>query len=206
MNAPFDAILFDFDGVLADTEPIHYHCWREVLEPFGIELGWDRYAANCIGVADREMIKRLSREKTPPVDFDRLWAEYPRKKRIFRERVLAANPIQPAMVAFLHSLGGRKLAVVSSSGRSEVEPVLIQAGVWPLFSAAVFGKEVPRLKPAPDPYLRAAGLVGARNPLVVEDSDAGEASGRAAGFTVLRVSSAAEVPSRVAAALQRVGN
>jgi HAD superfamily hydrolase (TIGR01509 family) len=58
----------------------------------------------------------------------------------------------------------------------------------------VCGREAGNLKPAPDPYLHAAELLGAENPLVVEDSAAGEASGLAAGFEVLRVTSAESVP------------
>jgi HAD superfamily hydrolase (TIGR01509 family) len=61
----------------------------------------------------------------------------------------------------------------------------------------VCGKEAGNLKPAPDPYLRAAELLGAKKPLVVEDSAAGEASGRAAGFEVLRVTSAEAVPGEL---------
>ena len=66
----FDAILFDFDGVLADTEPIHYACWREIMVPFGIELGWDFYRNNCIGVSDRLMVAQLASERVPPIPFE----------------------------------------------------------------------------------------------------------------------------------------
>lgn len=86
------------------------------------------------------------------------------------------------------------LAVVTSSGRGEVEPILEKAGLLGHFRAAVYGGDVQNLKPAPDPYLKAAALLGAVRPLVVEDSDAGAASGRAAGFDVLRVVTSAEVP------------
>ena len=67
--------------------------------------------------------------------------------------------------------------------------MLKQASIFPFFQVLVCGMEVLRLKPAPDPYVRAAELLGARCPLVVEDSDAGVASGLAAGFEVLRLSS-----------------
>jgi HAD superfamily hydrolase (TIGR01509 family) len=67
----------------------------------------------------------------------------------------------------------------------------------------VCGREVPNLKPAPDPYLQAAALLGAQSPLVVEDSAAGIESGRSAGFDVVRISSAAAVAREVRAALRR---
>jgi len=100
----FDAILFDFDGVLADTEPIHWACWAEVLKPFGIALGWDYYRGHGIGIDDKEMLRALAGLATPPVDWRTLFAEYPRKKELFRRRVLAHPPFDPALGAFLGSL------------------------------------------------------------------------------------------------------
>ena len=186
MTDHYDAILFDFDGVLVDSEPVHYACWKEVLAPFGVDLPWDVYADSCIGVADREMIRQFA--DNLGVDFDELWAQYPRKKELFRSRNEAEVQFLPDTLGVVREVAERyKLAVVSSSARIEIEPVLIRAGIRPLFEAMVCGSEVPRLKPAPDPYLRAAELLGAARPLVVEDSDAGEQSGRAAGFDVLRL-------------------
>jgi beta-phosphoglucomutase-like phosphatase (HAD superfamily) len=70
----------------------------------------------------------------------------------------------------------------------------------------VCGREVAHLKPAPDPYLKAAELLGARAPLVVEDSDAGVASGLAAGFEVVRISTPERVAKEVMAHLFRNGS
>jgi HAD superfamily hydrolase (TIGR01509 family) len=189
MTDRYDAILFDFDGVLVDSEPVHYACWKEVLAPFGVELPWDVYAASCIGVADKDMIHQFADHLG--VNFDELWAQYPRKKELFRARNLTQVVPLPKTLELVRELAAQyRLAVVSSSARVEIEPVLIQAGIRPMFEAMVCGSEVPRLKPAPDPYLRAAELLGASRPLVVEDSDAGEQSGRAAGFDVLRLTEA----------------
>lgn len=80
--------------------------------------------------------------------------------------------------------------------------MLAQSNVLPLFHALVCGSEVLHLKPAPDPYLRAAELLSARKALVVEDSDAGVASGTAAGFAVLRVSNAAALTVELTAYLK----
>src|SRR5258708_7032213 len=88
----FDAILFDFDGVLVDSEPIHYDCWIETLAPYGFKMDWETYATTCIGISDRTMIERFARSQTPPLDFDQLYSQYPKKKDLFRDRMLAANP------------------------------------------------------------------------------------------------------------------
>jgi beta-phosphoglucomutase len=198
----FDSILFDFDGVLADTEPIHFACWREVLADFGIDLAMSRLP-EFVGVADRAMLERLGAERHPPISADELWPSYARKQRLFRSRVQSRigveQPVRTETVELLNALSlDYKLAVVSSSHRSEVEPVLERAGIRPLFQALVCGMEIPNLKPAPDPYLRAAELLSADRPLVVEDSDAGVAAGLAAGFEVLRVSAPHALPNELA--------
>ena len=198
----WDAVLFDFDGVLADTEPVHYACWREILEPYGIQLDWGFYQKHCIGVSDRLMIHTLAAERIPPIPFDEIWPEYERKQLMFRDRLESNPPFLPETVEMVKTISNRyQLAVVSSSGRTEVEPPLERAGFRQCFKTLVCGREVVNLKPAPDPYLKAAEILGARRPLVIEDSAAGIASAQAAGFDVLRVSSAATVAEEVLAHL-----
>lgn len=194
----FDAILFDFDGVLVDSEPLHCACWAEVLAPLGVILDWDFYREYCIGIDDREMLRMMAGGSDPPRDWEELWQRYPAKKEIFRARTLASPPFPAGIAGMLGRLHGQyRLAVVTSSGRSEVDPLLEAAGLRGYFDTLVCARDAPRHKPAPDPYLLAAEQVGARSPLVVEDSAAGVASGRAAGFEVLQVTSAADVPRLV---------
>jgi HAD superfamily hydrolase (TIGR01509 family) len=195
---PFDAILFDFDGVLIDSEPLHFQCWAETLKPLGVTLEWDFYRDHCIGIDDREMLRMMAMQSDPPRDWRELWAHYPEKKELFRERTLSAPPFDPALDGFLAALHGRyKMAVVTSSARAEIEPLLQAGGLRGYFEAMVCDREAGALKPAPEPYLMASRLLGASNPLVVEDSPAGIASGRAAGFEVLAVRSPADVPKLV---------
>jgi beta-phosphoglucomutase len=191
----FDAILFDFDGVLLDSEPAHCECWAAVLEPLGVRLTWEFYRGHCIGVDDREMVRMLAVRADPPLDWNRLWALYPAKKRLFQRRMAADPAFHPALDGLLAELHARhKLAVVSSSAVSEISPLLEAGNLRHHFDTVVGGGDVTRHKPAPEPYLLAASRLSARAPLVVEDSEAGIASGRAAGFEVLPVRSPAEVP------------
>jgi beta-phosphoglucomutase len=193
-NLNFDSILFDFDGVLADTEPIHYQCWLEILAPYGIQPTWDYYQRECIGISDRLMVERIS---TPEI-FDQIWQQYASKQALFRHKLTLKSPFLTETIQMISELAPQyKLAVVSSSGRTEIEPPLVSAGIRDHFQAMVCGREAGELKPAPHPYLFAAQILRANTPLVVEDSAAGEASGRAAGFEVLRVSSAESVPSEL---------
>lgn len=193
-----EAVLFDFDGVLVDSEPVHFECWNRVLAPFGFQMTWDEYARNCIGVSDRAMIQALCDLAGRPEWFDDIWAQYPAKKAWFRERIAENVPMPGETRTLLHELRDRyKLALVSSSGRLEIVPALEAAGVHGAFSTIVTGEDVRQLKPSPEPYLTAAERLGVRHALVVEDSEAGKASGLAAGFEVLAVGHADETAALV---------
>jgi HAD superfamily hydrolase (TIGR01509 family) len=146
---------------------------------------------------DREMLRIIAAQYQPPLDWELLWAQYPAKKELFRQRM--CDPVFPAGLPELLKRLHRhyKLAVVSSSARTEIEPPLENCRLRHYFGALVDGGAVKHHKPAPEPYLLAARLLDARAPLVVEDSAPGIASGRAAGFEVLAVKSAAEMPERL---------
>ncbi len=249
---PYDAILFDFDGVLADTEPLHCACWDEVLRPFGLSLSWDTFERQFIGVSDHELIEVFARQlaaardfasidaisdaspatialgsasqlgagnspaprnpeqKAAPAGFNpeeiqafaEIWNTYPRKKDLFRQRVVASPPILPETVDLIRSLRPKyKLAVVSSSARVEIQPPLELTEIRDCFQELVCGREAGRMKPAPDPYLKAAQLLSAKQALAVEDSEAGVASARAAGLDVVQVENVRTVSAQLRAAL-----
>jgi len=190
----YEAILFDFDGVLVDSEPVHFECWQEIIETFDMHLDWETYRTHGIGVSDRDLMSLICREAGRPLEVERLLAEYPRKKELFRSRMLERESFPAEVLDLLPQLQAYQLAVVTSSGQSEVEPILRHAGIHGMFRTVVYGGDVKKLKPAPDPYLLAVEKLGVRNALVVEDSDAGEASARAAGLDVLRVRTPTEMP------------
>jgi HAD superfamily hydrolase (TIGR01509 family) len=199
----FDAILFDFDGVLVDSEPVHWACWAEVLAPLGVMLEWEFYRDYCIGIDDREMLRMMAGRSTPPRQWESLWTRYPAKKDLFRGRMSVDPPFPPGTAALLGRLRtDYRLAVVSSSSTDEIEPMLAAGGLRNHFETVVGGNNVKRHKPAPDAYLLAAERLNARTALVVEDSEAGLAAGRAAGFQVLRVNHPDQVPNLL---LQRLG-
>ncbi|MFM2123822.1 MAG: hypothetical protein RL328_273 [Acidobacteriota bacterium] len=185
-----DSLLFDFDGVLADTERAHHLAWNAVLEPFGIQFTWEQYVKECIGIADAMVAERLGLPGADEV--------CARKRARFRQALEENPPFLPETVELLHELSRRfRMAVVSSSFHSEVRPPLERAGLVACFETVICGDDVQRLKPAPDLYLLAVERLGVRTPLVIEDSEAGAAAGNAAGLEVLRVASVESMPGQV---------
>jgi HAD superfamily hydrolase (TIGR01509 family) len=194
MRTAYDAVLFDFDGVLVDSEPLHFACWREVLARRGVDFPWAFYAEQCIGVSDEEM-RRLLVSLAQGVD-EWLPPAAAEKRALFRERTLAGALVSGEVREMLRALR-LPLAVVTSSSRLEVEPILIAEGIHEHFQARVYRESVTRMKPHPEPYRTAAALVGAARPLVVEDSEMGARSAAAAGFDCLRIERQSDVAREV---------
>src|SRR5437016_287445 len=136
----FQAILFDFDGVLLDTEPVHWACWSEMLSTVGLELPWEYYRDECIGIDDRDMLRVMARQADPPRNWESLWALYPEKKRLFQSRMTSPS-FDAELTQMLPELGAEyRLAVVSSSSCVEIEPILLAGGLRQRF-ATVAGVE-----------------------------------------------------------------
>lgn len=188
------AILFDFDGVLADTEPLHWRCWNAVLAPIGLQVTWDDYRRNCVGISDRDFLERLGALGNPPRTVDELWPYYPLKKKLFAERATSGGLIADDLKALLSRLDPGRLAVVTSSSRQEIEAILKAEGVLQNFGAAVYGDEVSRLKPDPEPYRTAMERLGVDHAIALEDSGPGLESARRAGCEVISVCHPSEVP------------
>ena len=181
--------------MLADTERVHHWAWNKTLEPLGIQLDWDSYQKNFVGISDEVALDVVLVDRLHLSDDHGLVT---RKQALFREGLANAQPFSLETIRSIEEVfNNYTLAVVSSSYKSEVEPPLIRAGIRPYFQLIITGNDVKNFKPSPEPYLLAAERLGARQPLVIEDSEAGEASGRAAGFEVLRVSAVENVAREV---------
>src|SRR5579885_280723 len=101
-----EAVLFDFDGVLLDSEPVHFICWSEVLTPFGVKMDWATYAAECIGVADRVMMDIFARAAVPLAVAVLLWAYCPLLLVCFLKRLAQAPPFSVGLSDLMRSLAG----------------------------------------------------------------------------------------------------
>ncbi len=183
---PFDAVLFDCDGVLVDSEPIT----NGVLHAMLVERGWDLSPAQCwqlfVGHTVRSRRELIEQHTGQPWSEDWL-TEFMRRRNLALQRELRAIEGVHTAVAEVHARSGGRLAVASGADRFKVEMMLEQVGLLSFFAGRVFsGHEMPRSKPHPDVYLAAAAHLGVdpRRCLVVEDTPTGVQAGVAAGGTV----------------------
>jgi HAD superfamily hydrolase (TIGR01509 family) len=182
----FDAVLFDCDGVLVDSETITCGVLRDMLE----ELGWKLTLAECmrtfIGKALKDEAALVEAHTGQPLTED--WMVRFRERRNLR-LMHEVRPIEGALAAVkrLHADLAGRIACASGADRPKVEMQLVKCGFMPYFEGHVFsGHDLARSKPAPDVYLAAARSVNVapHRCLVIEDTITGVTSGIAAGATV----------------------
>jgi|ERR1700677_2486236 HAD superfamily hydrolase (TIGR01509 family) len=183
----FDALIFDYDGVIADTETMHWRLWAEILERRGIQLSWEHYCRIGRGIQDVVMLGKLQETAADPAALSGARAEKALHKLLMREMCTREPPIAEATIAMLRSIGDYRIGLVTSSAASDVLPVLRAAGIDSCFHALVFGEDVEHHKPAPDPYLLIKSRLGIIRGLAFEDSDAGILSAQRAELMVVAV-------------------
>jgi beta-phosphoglucomutase len=178
------AVLFDFDGVIADTEALHLRAFQRVVEPKGVAIDVADYYERYLGYSDRDMLQALRRDRGltwSARDLDALLAA---KGDAFARVMGTGGVLYPAARACIERLASRRsLAIASGAYREEIAFALAGAGLAHCFQAIVGAGDVARSKPHPDPYLEAARQVGIAPGLCVaiEDSMWGLESARRAG-------------------------
>jgi HAD superfamily hydrolase (TIGR01509 family) len=184
---PVDAIIFDMDGVLVDSEPLHTRATTLLLAECGLD--WDeRESAEYIGLTDLESFAALTLRHGlagDPVDLAARWAK---RTIVLLQQHARPLPGVPAVPLALRERGYR-LALASSSRPPVIEATLEAIGARRLFEVIVSGAEVPRGKPSPDVFLEAARRlnVSPARCLVIEDSRHGVTAARAAGMRCLAI-------------------
>ncbi len=181
------AVLFDFDGVIADTENVHVAAWERTFAA----MGWDVPPEVCARAAeedDRLFLKSVFVAKGIKDGDLNGWV---RRKQVLTVEMLAAFPrVYPGVKALIEGLAGRvTMAVVSGTWRENVLTVLSAAGLQSAFAKVIAKEDVERPKPDPSAYrlaLAALGVVGDQA-LALEDSPSGLAAARGAGVHALAV-------------------
>jgi len=195
------AILFDFNGVLVDDEPIHLEIFERVLADEGIPFAAEEYLARFLGLDDRACFAAVLAEAGEPATVPRLMRLIARKASYYQERIRKGGyPFFPGAAELVSSLAakGRMLGVVSGALREEVEGALRQARLLDRFKVLVTAEDVEEGKPSPQGYLRALEALNSLPPLperllhphevlAVEDSPAGLAAATEVGLATLAV-------------------
>jgi HAD superfamily hydrolase (TIGR01509 family) len=185
------AIIFDFDGVLFDSEPVRFRAGAQALGEIGVTLTWEDFVRSWLGRTDTAGLTAILG--------DRFASAGPRvierRNAIYEQRL---DEVQAYMDAgrFLRRIPqGIRLAIATGSRRLEVEGILWRAVMTQSFQTIVTAEDYTRPKPAPDPFQMAARLLelSPASCLVVEDSPAGVLAAQAAGMPVVAVERTGDV-------------
>lgn len=193
------AILFDFDGVILDSEDLHYEAFRKVFDEEGVSLARETYYQKCLGFNDVECI-RWGLGETGKIDGAGGLESLTHRKSVYFDELLENHTrFFPGVCDFIRAAGGRyPLAVTSMARRQEIEFALRKANLSDLFCLIVSGEDVEKTKPDPEAYQKTLSRLNAHlsltgpersirpeQCLVIEDSAAGIQSAKTAGMHVL---------------------
>ena len=192
---PLRAVVFDFDGVIVDSEPLHFRSLRDALSPDGVRITEEEYWATYLAYDDREAIRLAFERHGERPSPARLASAETRKVEAFA-RLVPTIPVFPGAKELVRALAsdGVPLAIASGARHEEIEAILRGIGLRDAFSAVVGSEDADRTKPDPAPYVEAARRLapgaGGLAPVdcaAVEDSVPGILSAKAAGMRVVGV-------------------
>ena len=179
------AIVFDFDGVLVDSEPLHLRAYQEVLEPFGLSLPREKYYSSYLGYDDTGVFRAVAEARDWPLDERKLGTLIAEKSRVFDELLAGGDVMYPGAADYVARLAAVwPLGIASGAARPEIETMLRRCGLERYFRFIVASGETSASKPAPDPYRKAATLHGhlPEACVAIEDSRWGIESAKTAGL------------------------
>jgi beta-phosphoglucomutase-like phosphatase (HAD superfamily) len=199
------SIIFDFDGVIADSERLHLRAYQEVLGPEGIELSERDYYDRYLGYDDMGVLRELGKDRGVPMNQVRLSQLVERKGRRYDELAAAGEMLYPGAAEFIRASAARvPIAIASGALTHEIEDILRRTGLLDLFPVIVGADQTARSKPDPEPYQTAFARLRAHTgrdlepwrSVAIEDSKWGLVSARGADLRLVAVTntySAAEL-------------
>ena len=208
------AVIFDLDGTLVETEPLHFAAFNDALRPDGIEIVSEDYFQRLIGMDDRDCFTTVLRESGNAVSDDRIAELIARKAAIYQAMIAARDVIYDGAEKFVRDCAQRfPLMIATGTLRVEAEAILRHAKLRDLFLDIIAADDVEHGKPAPDGMLLALGRIGfllrQRDPvmpdecLVIEDTPAGIEAAHRAGMKVLALCQTAPAAALVDADVVR---
>lgn len=193
---PLQAIIFDFDGVIANSEPLHLQAFQQALAEEGIELTGRDYYARYLGYDDVGMFEALARDRGIAMSDRHVTALVTRKGAKLQAMLHAGSVLFPGAADFIRKAAAAvPIAIASGALRHEIDEITDAAGLSRFFTVVVASGDTPESKPSPAPYLlafeRLRQLTGrrldARRSVAIEDSKWGLESARGAGLRCVGV-------------------
>lgn len=214
------AVIFDFDGIIVDSEPLHHQAFCRVLEPLNLPLSWGRYYEHYLGFDDRDVLRTRFREEGIHLD-DETMRRLMRDKAEAFVQLIRANGVNayPGVVHLVRALStSYPVAICSGALSGDIDPVLDLLGIAGCFSVRVTADQVHASKPDPESYREAFRRLTQAFPgrvtdpsccVAIEDTPAGIEAARGAGLRVLAVQNTYEPEAlaqanRVAASLASI--
>jgi beta-phosphoglucomutase len=202
------AVVFDFDGVLADTEPLHLAAYQEIFSDLGVELPPEEYYEHYVGYDDEGMFRRMSSIREWQLSEEQIRALIVQKSAVFDQVIARTDVLYPGAQACVEQLANSyPLGIASGALKHEIEMILQRGGLRQHFAFIVASGDTPESKPRPDPYLRAAVLHGLppAQCVAIEDSRWGIEAAKAAGMACVAITNTYDA-SQLAAADQVIGS
>jgi len=191
------AVIFDFDGVITDSEILHLRAFNQVLSPFGVEMSIKEYYKDYLGLSDLDCFRSLVRENRLTLNEAQLENLLNEKKKAFEKIAKTEGKIIEGVRDFLRMLGKNniKTAICSGSLLAEIELILDQARLRDFFDVIVSAEQVKKGKPHPEGFLltleklnkKGDSEIEASQCVVIEDSHWGLESAKAAGMHTVAV-------------------
>lgn len=182
-----DAVIFDFDGTIVDSEPNYYEADRLLMAKYGIPFTFDM-KKEFIGRGNTKMMEELNRRYNLPVTVDDMAKQ---KNQLYLDIALKNTPIYPEMLQFIKMLvrAGIPIALASGTSSSILNRLVYHLGLNQYFDAVISSDDVGKSKPEPDIFLEAAKKIHSapQNCLVIEDSAFGIEAGLRAGMQVMAI-------------------
>ena len=191
----YRVLLFDLDGTLADTDTLHLPTWKDVLEPYGVEVDEAYYRESISGRTTGEIIRTL----LPDLTDEENRSVGDAKEAGFRDRASQLEPL-PGLLDFVEWAREREMwiGLVTNAPQENVEAILLALELRDFFDTVVLADEVEAVKPHPAPYNMALEKVGAvaEEAMAFEDSVSGISSSVAAGIPTVGITST-QAPERL---------
>ena len=197
-------MIFDFDGVLADTEHLHLRAMQEALVARGWRLDERAYFDRYLGYGDRDLIIELARDRDEELDDAAIETLAAAKASRYREHLAAGSAMYSTAASCIRRLAPRfALAIASGSLRAEIHDVLTAEGLRDAFQAIIGADDCVSGKPGAEPYMKAAAELGVnpRFAVAIEDSRWGLESARAAGLRTIALTTSYPASALTAADL-----